>query len=327
MKKLTALLFLSLLIFVPHCAIAAGSWTLISAQTYNVAPQTTVTNPNSTTTNGTVYRVAALQWVGDSSSGSVPTITTDSRTFVQTGGDTLTQFFNGYYMYAVVAQPSTTTAPTNGYGVTITNSASLDILGGSMSSVSSSVAQYFTPTTGLVTGTLTIKVTGNSVASGSAILYLYAANTSPGSGGGGTWGSITGTLSNQTDLNTALSGKQATNSVMANPIVTASPSSTGTVTVNCATTALEIITPTTASQADTLAFSNAPAAGSVVYVRVEIVAPASGTQTIVWPISNFNWVGGVSGQLTALTANKHYEYILEVENGVINAQIISEGLF
>jgi hypothetical protein len=34
--------------------------------------------------------------------------------------------------------------------------------------------------------------------------------TLSGEGGGGTWGSITGTLSDQTDLNSALSGKQAT---------------------------------------------------------------------------------------------------------------------
>jgi hypothetical protein len=110
-----------------------------------------------------------------------------------------------------------------------------------------------------------------------------------------------------------------------------SPSATGTTTINCATTGLAVITPTTASQVVTVAFSNLPIANLVTYVRVQVIAPASGTQSIVWPTNLSSpplyWTTGVSGQLTALTANKHYEYMLEIQNGVILASIISEGLY
>ncbi|HVU37929.1 MAG TPA: hypothetical protein VHC95_06310 [Opitutales bacterium] len=51
--------------------------------------------------------------------------------------------------------------------------------------------------------------------------FVQAAITAAGAGGGGTWGSITGTLSSQTDLNTALADKA--------PL--ASPTFTGTVTI------------------------------------------------------------------------------------------------
>ena len=109
--------------------------------------------------------------------------------------------------------------------------------------------------------------------------------------------------------------------------VTQSPTGTGTVTINAATTGKALITPSTASQADTIAFSNQPAANKVRYIRVQIIAPASGTQTIVWPTSNFYWLGGTSGILTALSANKHYEYACELESTNIYCSIISEGIY
>lgn len=49
---------------------------------------------------------------------------------------------------------------------------------------------------------------GDGVTAWNSIADYFEAGA--GGGGGGTWGSITGTLSNQTDLNTALSGKVAT---------------------------------------------------------------------------------------------------------------------
>lgn len=110
-------------------------------------------------------------------------------------------------------------------------------------------------------------------------------------------------------------------------VVTQSPSTTRTVTINPSTTGKAIITPTTASQADTIAFSPLSSTGKVRYMRVQIVAPASGTQTIVWPTSNFYWIGGVSGQLTALTATKHYEYSCEIESTNIFCSILSEGAY
>lgn len=61
------------------------------------------------------------------------------------------------------------------------------------------------PNTGLVTPS----VLGTGTASSST--YLRGDNTwsTPAGGGGGTWGSITGTLSDQTDLQSALNGKEA----------------------------------------------------------------------------------------------------------------------
>jgi|GEM_PF-3942990 len=44
------------------------------------------------------------------------------------------------------------------------------------------------------------------------LLMAQSAVFPPAGGGGGTWGSITGTLSNQSDLNTALAGKLAKSS-------------------------------------------------------------------------------------------------------------------
>lgn len=47
---------------------------------------------------------------------------------------------------------------------------------------------------------------------------IYMGTAAPASGGGGSgdavWGSITGTLANQTDLATALAGKQATSNLV-----------------------------------------------------------------------------------------------------------------
>src|SRR5208337_583477 len=106
-----------------------------------------------------------------------------------------------------------------------------------------------------------------------------------------------------------------------------SPSTTGIVTINAATTGKALITPTTASQVDTIAFSGQPSANLVRHVRIQIIAPGSGVQTIVWPTVNVYWLGGVSGQLTALTANKHYEYLAEIESTNIYLSIISEGLY
>ena len=112
-----------------------------------------------------------------------------------------------------------------------------------------------------------------------------------------------------------------------NTVVTHSPSATGTVTLDCNAEDKAIITPTTASQADTIAFSNRPAAGSVHYMRIQIVAPASGSQTIVWPTSNVSWLGGTSGILTALAASKHYEYVCEIENTNTFCMINSEAAY
>lgn len=92
------------------------------------------------------------------------------------------------------------------------------------------------------------------------------ADDMPGGGGGGTWGSITGTLANQTDLNTALGLKA--------PL--ASPALTGTPTV-----------PTAAVG------TNTTQAASTAFVKAEIAAETIGIQDLpvsavaMWPrVSN-----------------------------------------
>ena len=70
-------------------------------------------------------------------------------------------------------------------------------------------------------------VTLTGLADGQVLKYNSTTQkweNSTASGGGGTWGSITGTLSNQTDLQTALNGKQTTS----NLVTSISSSSTDT---------------------------------------------------------------------------------------------------
>jgi hypothetical protein len=109
-------------------------------------------------------------------------------------------------------------------------------------------------------------------------------------------------------------------------VVTQSPTSTGTVTINLNTTSKAIITPGTATQTDTLAFSNVASSGKVKYVRIQIITDASHTVTVVWPTTNVSWIAGTSGTLSALTASKRYEYVCEVESTNVYCMILAEGI-
>ncbi len=109
-------------------------------------------------------------------------------------------------------------------------------------------------------------------------------------------------------------------------VVTQSPTATGTVTINPSTTGKAIITPGTASQTDTLAFSPMSASGKVRYVRIQIITDSSHTVTVVWPTSNVHWIGGTSGQLTALAASMRYEYNCEIESTNTYCMVLAEGV-
>jgi hypothetical protein len=109
-------------------------------------------------------------------------------------------------------------------------------------------------------------------------------------------------------------------------MVTFSPAAAA-VTIDANATDKALITPTTASGASTISFTNRPAAGTVKGVRIHIIAPASGAQTIVWPTTNTYWIRGTSGKLTALTANKNYEYNCEIENANTYCDILSEEAY
>ena len=109
-------------------------------------------------------------------------------------------------------------------------------------------------------------------------------------------------------------------------MVTHSPAAAA-VTIDANAEDKALITPTTATGAIEISFSNRPAAGKVKYIRIQIIAPVSGTQTIVWPITNTYWLRGTSGKLTALTANNHYEYQCELESTNTYCDIISEEAY
>ena len=112
------------------------------------------------------------------------------------------------------------------------------------------------------------------------------------------------------------------------PIIITSPSATGTVTLDASVTGKELITPVAGSNpTPTIAFINQPSSGYVGYVRIQIITPATGTVTMVWPTSNVYWTGGTSAQLTALTVSRHYEYVCELENINIYYSNISEALY
>jgi collagen type VII alpha len=111
-------------------------------------------------------------------------------------------------------------------------------------------------------------------------------------------------------------------------ITITSPSVTGTVTLDASVTGKELITPVAGSNSTlTIAFINQPSSGYVSYMRIQIITPATGTVTMVWPTSNVYWTGGTSAQLTALTVSRHYEYVCELENINIYCSIISEALY
>jgi hypothetical protein len=109
-------------------------------------------------------------------------------------------------------------------------------------------------------------------------------------------------------------------------VVTQSPQSTGTVTIAPTTTGKAIITPGGATQTDTIVFSPMSTASKVRYVRIQIITDASHIVTVVWPASNVSWISGTSGQLTALTASKRYEYVCEIESVNTYCMILAEGV-
>lgn len=153
--------------------------------------------------NGPLW-VATFSWTGDASGGSVPA----------TAATCLTQnVLQGHSIVQAETIPGSP-APTNTYAVTVTDANGVDITAGQLAALSSSAAAMWTITAPPLNGGLTIHVTGNSVnsAQGTMVLYLapgnYARSRGGGaSSGGGSWGSITGTLCSQTDLCTALAAK------------------------------------------------------------------------------------------------------------------------
>lgn len=73
-----------------------------------------------------------IAWTGSTDDGTVPTI------FVPISADGL----NGWYLYMIEVDPSSAT-PSSGYSFTLVDSHGLDLCGGLLSSLSSTVTQIF----------------------------------------------------------------------------------------------------------------------------------------------------------------------------------------
>lgn len=117
---------------------------------------------------------------GDASTGSFPSTTVSN---VQTS------VIQGYHVQTVLFLPGST-APTNGYAATVVNSVSVDYLSGQASSLSSTTPNQYgmTASSPPIDNTVTLAITGNSVASANVTVVLYLAPASyarQGSSSGG----------------------------------------------------------------------------------------------------------------------------------------------
>jgi hypothetical protein len=113
--------------------------------------------------------VVAFNWTGDASNGSVPV------TNAQIGQSGLV----GYIVTQMQITPGTP-APTNGYSVSIKDSAGIDMFGGLSTGLSSTTPQGFAPSNAAppLNGTFSITITGQAVASAKGAVYVFLTKTS-----------------------------------------------------------------------------------------------------------------------------------------------------
>jgi hypothetical protein len=134
-------------------------------------------------------------------------------------------------------------------------------------------------------------------------------------GGASTWGSITGTLNNQTDLQNELNAKQNTITVLpfANGGISgaqAAPATTGTMTINM-TASVITITPTGA-----VTFN---ASGGVAGQRVTFAVTTSGTTSFTITFgTNFRKVGTLA---TGTVSARFFSVTFVCINGIIWQEI------
>lgn len=138
---------------------------------------------------GTDNYAVAFRWTGDLTSGVVPLMTADSRI----------NPLAGYFITRVEVAPLLP-APTAGYVVTVRDSAGVDILNAAATSLSASMPSAYVPLNGayLLNGTITVAVTGQSVAGAKGAVYVFlekvtnivnvVTSTTTGGGGGGAGG-------------------------------------------------------------------------------------------------------------------------------------------
>jgi hypothetical protein len=167
MLRTLALLMLCL----PRLALAVGSVTY-STQQINQ--------------NGTAYMVT-INWVGDASTGTVPTTVIGGLGQVQ--GMQITQF---------QTIPGST-APTASYSVTVKDVNNYDMMEGQGAGLSATASASFATSSAVhpVVGSLTFALTGNSVASanGRVLIYLFKPSVLAAANLLGRYGSGTGAVS------------------------------------------------------------------------------------------------------------------------------------
>jgi hypothetical protein len=156
MKKILIALALSLALLIPGLALAAGTCT----QSLVNEDYTGTTKPMGVDD----VRIVKFVCTGDASDGTFPAISFVSG---------IVQKIQGLFLYKVNTVPGATN-PTASWGVTVTNSDSLDLLGGAGAGRSASAAQaviplFFHP----VSGSMTLNISSNSVASANITLYVF----------------------------------------------------------------------------------------------------------------------------------------------------------
>lgn len=126
-----------------------------------------------------------------------------------------------------------------------------------------------------------------------------------GGGGGVTWGAITGTLSSQTDLQTALDTKaqdRRTVSALA---------TSGSVGIDVALG--DYFTIGLAGDVSTFTFSNLPGSGKGASLMIRITQDST-PRTVGWPAS-FKWAGGVAGVVSTGSGAVDLLAITTLDNG------------
>jgi hypothetical protein len=108
-------------------------------------------------------------------------------------------------------------------------------------------------------------------------------------GGSVAWGSITGTLSSQTDLQTALNAKGSDRSA-----VSVLTPSAGVVSIDCSLGDYFTLAPT--ANVTSITFSNLPAAGKAMSLMVRFTQDTT-ARTVAWPAS-FKWAAGSAGSVS-----------------------------
>jgi hypothetical protein len=112
--------------------------------------------------------VIAFSWTGDSVTGSVPVTAAKLAGCCQ-----------GYLITQVETVPGTSTPPTPGYSVKITDVSGLDLLAGAAAGLSSAIAQAFQLSSSPLNGTLSLTISGQSVASATGTVFVFISQTSP----------------------------------------------------------------------------------------------------------------------------------------------------